>query len=112
MIRSSGTHLLGLIDGVLSLARIEAGELELSREVFNLAEVVDAVLATTAVPARAKGLQIAAVLYPTLAVWRIEDPTRLRQVLMNLVGNAVKFTLRGEVVIHVRAGSGEGLADA
>jgi two-component system sensor histidine kinase BarA len=105
MIRSSGSHLLGLIDGVLSLARIEAGVLELSREAFNLADVVEAVLATTAVPARGKGLQIAAVLDPQLAAWRIGDPMRLRQVLLNLVGNAVKFTLRGEVVLRVAAGA-------
>ena len=105
MIGSSGSHLLGLIDGVLNLARIEAGALELSRESFNLADVVDAVLATTAVPARGKGLQIAAVLDPQLPAWRIGDPMRLRQVLLNLVGNAVKFTLRGEVVLRVTAGS-------
>ena len=105
MIRSSGSHLMGLIDGVLNLARIEAGVLELSRESFNLADVVDAVLATTAVPARGKGLQIAAVLDPQLPAWRIGDPMRLRQVLLNLVGNAVKFTLRGEVVLRVAAGS-------
>jgi signal transduction histidine kinase/CheY-like chemotaxis protein len=105
MIRSSGGHLLGLIDGVLNLARIEAGVLELSREPFNLADVVEAVLATTAVPARGKGLQIAAVLDPELPAWRIGDPMRLRQVLLNLVGNAVKFTPRGEVVMRVTAGT-------
>jgi signal transduction histidine kinase/CheY-like chemotaxis protein len=105
MIRSSGGHLLGLIDGVLNLARIEAGVLELSRESFNLADVIDAVLATTAVAARGKGLQIAAVLDPQLPVWRAGDPMRLRQVLLNLVGNAVKFTLRGEVVLSVAGGS-------
>jgi signal transduction histidine kinase/CheY-like chemotaxis protein len=105
MIGSSGSHLLGLIDGVLNLARIEAGVLELAREPLNLADVIEAVLATTAVPARAKGLQIAAVLDPQLPAWRIGDPMRLRQVLLNLVGNAVKFTLRGEVVLRVAAGS-------
>jgi signal transduction histidine kinase len=105
MIGSSGSHLLGLIDGVLNLARIEAGALELSHEAFNLADVIEAVLATTAVPARGKGLQIAAVLDPQLPAWRLGDPMRLRQVLLNLVGNAVKFTLRGEVVLRVAAGS-------
>jgi signal transduction histidine kinase/CheY-like chemotaxis protein len=105
MIGSSGSHLLGLIDGVLNLARIEAGVLELAREPLNLADVIEAVLATTAVPARAKGLQIAAVLDPRLPAWRIGDPMRLRQVLLNLVSNAVKFTLRGEVVLRVAAGS-------
>jgi signal transduction histidine kinase/CheY-like chemotaxis protein len=109
IIGSSGGHLLGLIDGVLNLARIEAGVLELAREPFNLADVVEAVLATTAVPARAKGLQIAAVLDPALPAWRIGDPMRLRQVLLNLVGNAVKFTLRGEVVLRVEPGPGDAL---
>lgn len=105
IIRSSGSHLMGLIDGVLNLARIEAGALELSHEAFNLVDGIEAVLATAAVPARGKGLQMAAVLDPRLPAWRLGDPMRLRQVLLNLVGNAVKFTLRGEVVLRVEQGA-------
>ncbi len=110
IIRSSGSHLLSLVDGVLQLARIEAGALELVRESFNLVDCVDAVMATAAVPARSKGLQIAAVIEPSLAAWRIGDPMRLRQVLVNLIGNAVKFTHRGEVVLRIEPGAGDELA--
>ncbi|WP_395703025.1 ATP-binding protein [Aquabacterium sp.] len=104
IIRASGNHLLGLIDGVLHLARIEAGVLELQREEFNLVDAIEAVVATAAAPARGKGLQVACVLDPTLPAWRVGDVTRLRQILLNLLGNAVKFTLQGEVVLRIEPG--------
>lgn len=104
IIRGSSNHLLGLIDGVLHLARIEAGVLELVREDFNLVDAIEAVMATAAAPARSKGLQVACVLDPKLTAWRHGDVTRLRQILLNLLGNAVKFTLAGEVVLRIQPG--------
>ncbi|HSW07211.1 CHASE2 domain-containing protein [Aquabacterium sp.] len=104
IIRASSNHLLGLIDGVLHLARIESGVLELVREDFNLIDAIEAVMATAAAPARSKGLQMACVPDPQLPSWRHGDVTRLRQVLLNLLGNAVKFTPQGEVVLRVAAG--------
>ncbi|WP_127998532.1 response regulator [Piscinibacter defluvii] len=104
VIRQSGLNLLGLIENVLDLARIETGALELAPEDFNLLDCAEAAVATAAVPARLKGLQMAVIVDPALQLWRHGDPLRLRQVLLNLLGNAVKFTLRGEVVLRVEAG--------
>lgn len=105
VIRQSGLNLLGLIENVLDLSRIETGALELAPEDFNLLDCIEAAAATAAVPARLKGLQMAVIVDPALPLWRHGDPLRLRQVLLNLLGNAVKFTLRGEVVLRVEAGA-------
>ena len=103
-IRTSGVNLLGLIDNVLDLSRIEAGAFELSIEDFNLLDCVQGALATASVASRAKGIAMAGVLDPGLPAWRRGDVMRLRQVLLNLLGNAVKFTPRGEVVLRVMPG--------
>jgi len=108
VIRQSGLNLLGLIENVLDLSRIETGSLELSPEDFNLLDCVEAAMATAAVPARIKGLAMACIVDPRLPLWRHGDPLRLRQVLLNLLGNAVKFTLQGEVVLRVEPGPAEG----
>jgi signal transduction histidine kinase/CheY-like chemotaxis protein len=105
-IRSSGINLLGLIENILDLSRIESGALELAPEDFNLLDCVEAAVATAAVSARLKGLEFAYIVDPALELGRHGDPLRLRQVLLNLLGNAIKFTLRGEVVLEVSAGSG------
>ncbi|WP_341887565.1 ATP-binding protein [Variovorax sp. YR752] len=106
VIRQSGLNLLGLIENVLDLSRIEHGALALAPEDFNLLDCVEAAVATAAVPARIKGLEMACIVDPRLPLWRHGDPLRLRQVLLNLLGNAVKFTLQGEVVLRVEPGSG------
>ena len=103
-IRTSGINLLGLIDNVLDLSRIEAGAFELAVEDFNLLDCVQGALATASVASRAKGIAMAGVLDPMLPAWRRGDVMRLRQVLLNLLGNAVKFTPRGEVVLRVMPG--------
>ena len=103
-IRTSGINLLGLIDNVLDLSRIEAGAFELAVEDFNLLDCVQGALATASVASRAKGVAMAGVIDSSLAAWRRGDVMRLRQVLLNLLGNAVKFTPRGEVVLHVMPG--------
>ena len=104
-IEQSGANLLGLIENLLDLSRIEAGELKLVNGDFNLLDCVEAAVATAAVNARAKGLALACVVDPRLALWRHGDPARLRQVLLNLLGNAIKFTEHGEVVLRVRPGA-------
>ena len=104
IIHTSGMNLLGLIDSVLDLARIESGAMALDVGDGDVVECVAAAMATASVAARAKGLQMAAVIDPTLPAWRRGDMLRLRQVLLNLLGNAVKFTLQGEVVLRVKAG--------
>ena len=104
-IRDSGTKLLSLIDNILDLARIESGVMKLHTEDFNLPDCVESAVATASVLARMKGLDMACVIAPDLAAWRHGDATRLRQILLNLLGNAVKFTVRGEVVLRIAPGA-------
>ncbi|MCL4184066.1 MAG: hypothetical protein KJ011_11520 [Burkholderiaceae bacterium] len=105
-IQRSGTNLLGLIENILDLSRIEAGELKLRAHDFHLGECVEAAMTTAALPAHAKGLRTMCAVDPDLPVWRRGDEARLRQVLLNLLGNAVKFTSRGEVTVRVRRAEG------
>ena len=104
-IRDSGTKLLSLIDNILDLARIESGVMKLHTEDFNLPDCVESAVATASVLARMKGLAVACVIDPGIVAWRHGDSCRLRQILLNLLGNAVKFTVRGEVVLHIVAGT-------
>ena len=108
IVRSSGINLLGLIENVLDVSRIEAGELPVSCDDFNLADCLEAALATASVAARAKGLTVCGIIDPDLPVWCNGDAMRLRQVVLNILGNAVKFTARGEVVMHASVGAGPG----
>ncbi len=103
-IRGSGTNLLGLIENILDLSRIETGALELTHVDFNLVDCVESAIATTAVGARLKRLGMACIVDPMLPAWRNGDSPRLRQILLNLLGNAVKFTERGDVVLTVDRG--------
>jgi signal transduction histidine kinase/chemotaxis response regulator CheB len=102
VVRRAGSGLLVLINDILDLSKIEAGHLELERVEFNLEDVVDQAIELTAVKARAKAILLMARLSPGAATSIIGDPTRLRQILINLLGNAVKFTDSGEVVLTVR----------
>lgn len=106
-IHRSGNNLLGLIDDVLDLSRIDAGELTLCVADFHLIDCVDSALATAALAARAKGLSLACIVDPRLQAWRRGDARRIRQVLLNLLGNAVKFTPSGEVVVRIEPGTRE-----
>jgi signal transduction histidine kinase/CheY-like chemotaxis protein len=103
-IQHSGTNLLGLIDNILDLSRIEAGKLQIAQQDFHLVDCIDTALATAGLAARAKGLQLACIVDPQLAPWRYGDAAALRQVLLNLLGNAVKFTPSGEIVVRVERG--------
>lgn len=103
-IHASGSNLLGLIENIMDLSRIEAGEMRLVTERFDLCDLVEAVLATATLAAQAKHLALACIVDPGIAASRTGDALRVRQVLLNLLGNAVKFTSQGEVVLRVRAG--------
>jgi two-component system, sensor histidine kinase and response regulator len=103
-IQRGGANLLGLIENILDLSRIEAGEMPLHAADFHLVECVEAALSTATLTANAKGLALACIVEPELSGWRHGDAARLRQVLLNLLGNAVKFTPHGEVVVRVRQG--------
>jgi len=106
-IRSSGEHLLGLIDDVLDYSKLEAGEMTLTAVPFSLRATLERSLGLVAGPARAKGLRLHAEVQPGVPDRLVADDRRIRQILLNLIGNAVKFTERGEVVIEadVRRGA-------
>ena len=101
LIGSAGDHLLGLVNTVLDLASIEAGQLRLEERSFDLRESLESVASIAAEQARAKGLHFSMTLDPSLPPYLQGDPTRLRQVLINLLANAIKFTRKGEVSLGV-----------
>ncbi len=105
IIRSSGDSLLSLINDVLDFSKIEAGKLELSCVDFDLRTISEDVVEMLAPKATAKGLAFGCQIAPEVPVRVSGDPDRLRQVLVNLVSNAIKFTDSGEVII--RAGVSE-----
>ncbi len=100
-VRSSGEALLCLLNDILDLSKIEAGKLELETIEFDLRPLVEDVAQLLAPAAHAKGLELAVFIPEEVPTDLSGDPSRLRQVLTNLVGNAVKFTERGEVLIRV-----------
>jgi signal transduction histidine kinase len=102
---ASGRHLLGLINDVLDLSRIEAGQLALTLADYSMEEVVQSVVASVEALATAKGLVLAVDLAPDLPTGR-GDQRRLGQVLLNLVGNAIKFTDEGGIGVQVTAPGG------
>ncbi len=101
IVRDSGDALLILINEILDFSKIESGELELDDHPFSLHDCVEGALALVAVPASAKGLEVVADVEASCPGLVRGDPTRLRQILVNLLGNAVKFTESGEVVVNV-----------
>lgn len=108
-IRRAGEHLLRLVNDALDLARIEAGRLELEIVDFDLDALVEEVAALMRSLADRKGLALRVDIAPDArGGWR-GDPTRIRQILLNLLGNAVKFTERGEVALSIEAVMPHGL---
>jgi signal transduction histidine kinase len=99
-IRKSGEALLAIINDILDFSKIEAGKLDLELVDFDLRAAVEDVLELLAEQAASKGLELAYLLQAEVPTWVAGDPGRLRQILTNLVGNAIKFTERGEVVVH------------
>ncbi len=99
-IRQCGEALLQLINDLLECSKIEAGKLELERLDFNLRTTVEQVLAQFAERAQVKGLELLGLVHAAVPTGLRGDPGRLRQVLTNLVANAVKFTDRGEVTLQ------------
>jgi len=101
-VKSSAVSLLAILNDILDFSKIESRKLELETVPFSLIELVNDVLKPMAVTAHRKGLEIAADISADTPAGIIGDPIRLKQVLTNLVGNAVKFTDRGEVLLRVR----------
>lgn len=99
--RRASLSLLTLLNDILDLSKVEAGYVELERIEFDLREVIDKTSEMMALRAHEKGLELGCSIAPDVPVDFIGDPNRLKQVLLNLIGNAIKFTEKGEVVVRV-----------
>src|SRR3984885_4534090 len=99
--RKAGSQLLDLINDILDLSKVESGHLTLESLDFDLGEVLDKTLEMMAIRAHEKGLELALRIAPDVPTVLVGDPARLRQVLINLIGNAIKFTEKGEVIVRV-----------
>jgi PAS domain S-box-containing protein len=102
MVKSSANSLLTLLNDILDLSKIEARQLGLENIDFGLRTTIGLAIEPQAIRAHQKGLELITDIHPNVPETLVGDPTRLRQVVINLVGNAVKFTESGEVVIRVR----------
>ena len=110
MVRSSAESLLGIINDILDFSKIEAGRLDLESVPFSLPDCIEGALEPLAVRAQQKGLEVSWSLQGDIPEFLMGDPTRLRQILINLVGNAIKFTKQGEVSVRAeRLQSKDGL---
>ena len=112
IVRHSGDALLTVINDILDFSKIEAGRLELEKHPFDLRTCVESVVELMASRAHEKGLDIACILEAHTPSAIVGDSTRLRQILLNFVGNAVKFTEKGEVVVSISAGLAEAGTEA
>jgi len=101
IIRQSGEHLLALIDDLLDFSKIEAGRMELDAVPFNPSHVLDEVVELMLLKARAKGLKLSTHSAPEVPAWVVGDLGKTRQILLNLLNNAVKFTPRGSISASV-----------
>lgn len=102
ILHSSGSNLLGIINDILDFSKIESGKLELETSTFQLQHCLEKCLDIVAPRASAKQLNIGYYFDPNVSVWMTGDLTRLKQVMVNLLGNAVKFTHEGEVALFVQ----------
>ncbi len=100
-INSCAESLLALLNDVLDFSKIEAGKLELERTDFSLRELLGETVTTLAPRAQIKGIELLLHIRPEVPDMLVGDPHRLRQVIVNLVGNSLKFTERGEVIVRV-----------
>jgi PAS domain S-box-containing protein len=108
-VRNSGEALLTIINDILDFSKVEAGKLEIEEIDFDLRHTINDVVDLLAVPAQTKGLELVVVIERSLPEVIRGDPGRIRQILTNLIGNAIKFTQAGEIVVRiteVAAGAG------
>jgi len=103
-VSAAARHLLGLINDILDLSKIEAGQLTLESHEFCLAELIEHTLSMLRERATAKSLTLSSSIAPGLPGWLVGDPLRLEQILLNFIGNAVKFSEAGNISVHARLG--------
>ena len=108
LIKASADSLLTIIDDILDFSKIEAGKLDVDRLTFDLAENLEDTARTMSLRAQQKGLDLRCEVHPDVPATVNGDPVRLRQIVVNLLGNAIKFTRRGEVTLSVNVESREG----
>jgi len=105
LVKSSSESLLSVINDILDFSKVESGKLDLEKIEFNLYDCVGETMKTLALRAHQKGLELAYDADPEVPSQLLGDPGRLRQILVNLVGNAIKFTQHGEVLVTIESGS-------
>ncbi len=101
VVKDSATALLTIIDDILDFSKIEAGRLKIENIDFNIREVVESAVELMGARARSKGLELVCNIDPQIPTNMMGDPTRLRQIILNLLGNAVKFTSSGVITTRV-----------
>jgi signal transduction histidine kinase/CheY-like chemotaxis protein len=109
--RKSGEALLALVNDILDLSKIEAGQLVLELVDFDLRELIEHAVDLYALKTDEKGIELAAHIAPDVPRYLKGDPTRLRQIVLNLIGNAIKFTEQGEIVVRVARDPAQPRAD-
>ena len=102
-IRSSGEHLIEIINDILDFSKIESGKIELEKTQFNIRQIVEETVNLFSEVVAKKQIFLTDILDPKIPIYGVGDPTRIRQILVNLVSNAVKFTKQGEIIIRARA---------
>jgi two-component system, sensor histidine kinase and response regulator len=102
LVKSSTESLMRVINDVLDYSKIEAGKFDLDPVEFGLRDLIEDTLKVLAIRAHQKGLELACDIHPEVPARVVGDPGRLRQILTNLIGNSIKFTERGEIVVYVR----------
>ncbi|MBU0682447.1 MAG: response regulator [Proteobacteria bacterium] len=104
LFRSAGVNLLNLLNDILDLSKVEAGKLEIEEAGFDLCHEVGKICEVMALRAHEKGLELISYVRSDVPAWVVGDANRLKQILANLIGNAIKFTSHGEVVVNVSKG--------
>ncbi|WP_447969454.1 response regulator [Nitrospira sp. M1] len=102
-IQTSGRNLLTIINDILDFSKVEAGKMQLEVVPFDLRTIVEGVLDTFAETARTAHIELGALIHTSTPTALHGDPARLQQILLNLIGNAIKFTTQGDVFVHVAA---------
>jgi signal transduction histidine kinase/FixJ family two-component response regulator len=107
MVQCSAKALLRIVDDILDISKLDVGKLELETIDFDLADVVESATLLFKPQAHAKGIELVVRIEPVMERFRRGDPTRLRQIVLNLVGNAIKFTETGTVSVRVAPADGQ-----